>query len=290
MDRLPPLEWIRVFEAAARLGSFTAAAAEAGLTQAAISQRMAHLENHLGVALFHRRARAIALTVEGEAWLPHVQVALDSLRDSTEAVFGTGHARLTLSASQSVIELWLLSRLSQLQSLIHGEISISTMVVGTHDAPQDDVIRIRYGAGDWPHLYKVRLYAEEIIPVASPALAARPEPWTSLPRIACSGPRPGWNAWAARFGIGSTPVPNLRFDTHLSALNAAKAGLGVFLASRPLCAQALEAGTLVRLDPSALPHHESYWMLASPNALSRHQWDAMVCVLSDAALTDPARA
>ena len=78
-DQLP-LEWVRAFEAAARLGSFTAAAAETGLTQSAISQRIANLEARLGAQLFVRQARQIGLTPEGEAWLPHVQAALTGLR------------------------------------------------------------------------------------------------------------------------------------------------------------------------------------------------------------------
>lgn len=273
--RLPPLEWVRAFEAAARLGSFTAAAEELGLTQAAISQRIGQLERHLDVALFHRRARTIALTVEGEAWLPHVRHALDALRDSTEAVFGTARKRLTISASQSVIELWLTPRLHRMQALARAELSVRTLVLGAHDAPQDDVIRIRYGTGDWPHPYRARLYAEELAPVAAPGLARRDEPWTSWPRIACAGPRPGWPAWAAAFGIPTTPVPRLRFDTQLSALGAAKAGLGVTLASLPLCAEALASGALVRLDPRSLPHHESYWLLAGPAAVSRQEWSAI---------------
>jgi LysR family glycine cleavage system transcriptional activator len=278
-DRLPPLEWVRAFEAAARLGSFTAAAEDVGLTQAAVSQRIGQLEKQLGTPLFHRRARAISLTVEGEAWLPHVRLALEGLRDSTEAVFGTGHRRLTLSASQTVIDQWLLPRLGRLQSLMKAEISIQSMVVGTHDTPQDDVIRIRYGTGDWPHPYRARLYAEEICPVAAPSLAARAGHWTAWPRIACAGQRPGWHAWATEFGIPTTPLPDLRFDTHLSALGAAKAGLGVFLASLPLCAEALSTGALVRLHPASLSYHESYWMLASPQAVSRDQWQAIATTL-----------
>ncbi|MEP0155395.1 LysR family transcriptional regulator [Pseudophaeobacter sp.] len=271
-NRLPPLEWIRAFEAAARLGSFTAAASEVGLTQAAVSQRIGQLEKHLGIRLFNRKARTIALTVEGEAWLPHVRHALDGLRDSTEAIFGAGHKRLTISASQSVIELWLMSRLGQLQALTGAELSIRTLVLGAHDAPLDDVISIRYGTGDWPHPYKARLYAEELAPVAAPSLAKRADPWTILPRIACAGARPGWPAWAAAFGIPTTPVPHLRFDTQLTALTAAKAGLGVALASLPLCADALKEGTLVRLDARSLAHHESYWLLAGPKAVSRQTW------------------
>lgn len=284
MDKLqlPPLDWVRAFEAAARLGGFTAAANELGLTQAAVSQRIAQLERHFGAALFHRRARAVLLTVEGEAWLPHVRVALDGLRDSTEAVFGTSRDRLTISASQSVIELWLLPRLERLQTLLKAEISIQTLVLGAHDAPQDDVIRIRYGTGDWLHPYRAQLYAEEIVPVAAPGLAAQTDLWTSLPRIACAGPRPGWTTWAAAYAIPTTPVPRLRFDTHVSALRAAQAGLGVCLASLPLCREALTAGTLVRLGDGSLRHHESYWILAGQKALSRSQWH-MMQALSDQA-------
>lgn len=186
--------------------------------------------------LFHRQARAISLTVEGEAWLPHVRLALEGLRDSTEAVFGTGHRRLTLSASQTIIDLWLLPRLGRLQTLTKAEISIQSMVIGTHDAPQDDVIRIRYGTGDWPHTYRARLYAEEISPVAAPSLMASTGHWTTWPRISCAGQRPGWHDWATEFAILTTPLPDLRFDTHLSALGAAKAGLGVFW-HRCLCAR-----------------------------------------------------
>lgn len=285
MDRrpLPPLDWIRAFEAAARLGAFTAAARELGLTQAAISQRIAQLERHLGVALFHRKARAVTLTVEGETWLPHVRVALDGLRDSAEAVFGTRRDRLTVSASQSVIDLWLLPRLEHLQTRLKAEISIQTLITGAHEAPQDDVVRIRYGTGDWPHPFRARLYAEDIAPVAAPALASRTDTWTTLPRIACAGPRPGWTAWASQFGGSMTPVPQLRFDTHSLALGAAKAGLGVLLASLPLCRQALSEGTLVRLDPRSLRHHESYWVLAGPKALSQSQWQALVGIIESGA-------
>jgi LysR family glycine cleavage system transcriptional activator len=88
--KMPPLEWVRAFEAAARCGSFTAAAAETGSAWSAISQRIGHLEKLLGTTLFYRRARSIALTVEGEAWLSHVRLAPDNLRDSSEVLFGSG--------------------------------------------------------------------------------------------------------------------------------------------------------------------------------------------------------
>ncbi|MFV1491098.1 LysR family transcriptional regulator [Phaeobacter sp. JH18-32] len=276
---LPPLEWIRAFEAAARCGSFTAAAGETGITQSAISQRIAQLEKRLGVALFHRHPRAISPTVEGEAWLPHIQSALDTMRDSSEALFGTGRRQLTISASQSVIDLWLTPRLAALSEISGGQLAIQTMVLGAHDAPEDDVLRIRYGAGDWPHPYKLPLYSEEIAPMAAPALIKAAQDWTDWPRIACSGPRPGWPDWVAHHGGGTTPVPHLRFDTLLSALGAAQAGAGVLLGSLPLCRVPLAEGRLVRLDRNRLKHHATYWMIAGKDAVTHTQWSELTRIM-----------
>ena len=276
---LPPLEWIRAFEAAARCGSFTAAATETGLTQSAISQRIGHLEKLLGARLFHRRARSIALTVEGEAWLPHVQTSLDNLLESSEALFGARKGKLAISASQSIIELWLAPRLQQLRQVTDAQISVQTMVLGSHSAPQDDVLRIRYGSGNWPHHYKYRLYAEQVAPVASRAMLELPGHWTEWPRIACSGPRPGWNDWAQQFGIPTTPVPGFRFDTYASAQRAARTGVGVFLASLPLCRTDIESGRLVRLGKEVLGHHETYWLMAGRDAITRAQWEALEAVM-----------
>ncbi|WP_293573785.1 LysR family transcriptional regulator [Phaeobacter sp.] len=277
---LPPLEWIRVFEAAARTGSFTAAAAETGITQSAVSQRIAQLEQRLGTALFLRHPRAITLTVEGEAWLPHVQTALNGIRDSSEALFGRKRRRMSLSASQSIIDLWLLPRLPALRRAFDGELAVQSMVTGTHEAPEDDVLRIRYGTGDWPHPFKQPLYSERIAPVAAPELLETGAPWTTLPRIACAGGRPGWTDWIKSFGCSSTPVPDWRFDTHLSALGAARAGCGVALGSLPLCRADLDAGRLVRLGDAHLEHHATYWLIAGSDAVSRDQWQALVSILA----------
>lgn len=277
---LPPLEWIRAFEATARCGSFTAAATEIGITQPAISQRIGQLEQRLGTTLFVRQARSIALTTEGEAWLPHVQSALVAMRDSSEALFGAGRKKLTISASQSVIGLWLQPRLRQFCEIAGGELSIQTMVVGAHDAPSSEVIGIRYGSGSWPSTYKLPLYNEQMVVMASPELARRTDHWTNWPRIACSGARPGWNDWATKFNIPTTPVPRYRFDTFLSALGAARAGLGVIVGSLPLCAGDLAEERLVKLGDETLYHHETYWIIAEKEAVTRPQWEQIASMIS----------
>ena len=176
--------------------------------------------------------------------------------------------------------MWLLPRLRRLGTVAKGQLTIQSMVLGAHEAARDEIIRIRYGAGDWPHDHKLQLFSEQIAPLASPELIQTGGHWTDWPRIACSGPRPGWNTWASRFGISTTPVPHLRFDTFLSALGAARAGMGVVLGSLPLCAEDLRARRLVRLSDEALEHHESYWALAGSDAIARGQWDELIGALT----------
>lgn len=275
-----PLEWVRAFEAAARCSSFTGAAGETGLTQSAISQRIGHLERRLGTRLFVRQARSIALTVEGEAWLPHVRAALESLRESSEALFGVARDRLTISASTSVIDLWIAPRLDRLRATTCGQITFRTMVLSAETAHDDDTVRIRYGAGDWPHALKVPLYPEVMAPLSAPGLLGTGISWHDLPRIAVSGPRPGWTDWAARTGTPTTPVPMLRFDTFSSALAAARAGQGVVLGSLPLCQADLQSGRLAPVCEDRLSHHETYWMLAAKERISRAQWDGLCSSLA----------
>ena len=274
---VPPLEWVRAFEASARLGSFTAAAAETGLTQPAISQRIAQLEHHLNAKLFIRRPRAIVLTVEGETWLPYVQAALRDLSESSEMLFAKGRSHLTISASQSVISMWLAPRLAQISSATGATISVQSYVLGGQVATSDSTIKIRYGAGDWPHPYQIPLFSEVIAPVCAPDLAQ--EDWTSLPRIACTGPRPDWDLFAKRFAIPSTPIPQIRIDTLHGAIAAAKAGHGVALGSLPLCNEDIRAGNLVRLGTDALDHSETYWLVASRDSIGRRQWERLTEVI-----------
>jgi LysR family glycine cleavage system transcriptional activator len=212
--------------------------------------------------------------------LPHVRLALERLRDSTEAVFGTGHRRLTLSASQTIIDLWLLPRLGRLQALTKAEISIQTMVVGAHDAPQNDVIRIRYGTGDWPHPYRARLYAEEICPGGGPVAGG---PRRSIGQCCRASPAQVRDpaGMPGRPSSGSRPrhCPTCALIPICRRLARPRQGWEYCWRPLPLCAEALASGALVRLDPASLSHHESYWLLAGPQAVSRNQWQAIATTL-----------
>lgn len=276
-----PLEWVRAFEAAGRTGSFTAAARDAGLTQAAISQRIGNLERRLGTPLFIRKARGIALTVEGETWLPHVSAALGAIRESSEALFGVRQKQLTISSSATMIEHWLVPRLPDALERRQPHISFKTLVLASEDITEPDGIKIRYGTGDWPSDYKVPLFTEEICPVLSPSLIAEGQPWQTLPRIAVTGPRPGWQEWCEHSGEPTTPIPVLRFDTLSSGLAAARAGLGVLCASLPLCRTEMERGGLMPATTKSLIPQTTYWLLADKADISKMRWDWLAGLLVD---------
>jgi LysR family glycine cleavage system transcriptional activator len=259
---LPPLEWIRVFEAVGRLGSFTAAANELGLTQAAVSQRIKNLELQLGAQLFNRQARGVILSIQGESWLPHVQTALNQLLHSTANLFELPRRKVTIAASSSVIELWIVPRLNRIaQQLPHVQLSFETIQhLPDYERSEAD-FEIRFGEGNWPGREAQRLYAEELAPVASPVLLKKATGnWETLPRIATSGPRDGWRDWSLATDADIQTAPTLRFDTFVQALRAAEAGAGVLLGSLPLCERAIQAGSLVCLTDRALRMEAGYWI------------------------------
>jgi LysR family transcriptional regulator, glycine cleavage system transcriptional activator len=272
---LPPLEWVRAFEAAARSGSFTGAAEEMGLTQAAISQRIHNLEARLGVALFNRRPRGVSLTVAGEAWLPHVSNALAALAGATDELFAKPLQRIRIMASTTLISLWFAPRLRKLPESY--QLSFHTLHTDIDLGREDTDMQVRFGRGDWPGLRSARLFEEVLTPMAAPALLAQsPDDWSPLPHIALSGPRAGWQQWAAQGTGSATPVPALRLDSFSQCLAAAIDGAGVILGSFALCAPALADGRLVRLSRRNLKTGKGYWLTASPRAVPARQWQDLV--------------
>ncbi len=269
-----PLEWARAFEAAGRLGSFSAAAEECGLTQAAISQRIANLEARLGTSLFFRQARGVNLTAQGEAWLPYVSAALNNLQQSAEDMFGAPNQRVTMLASGSVTQLWLAPRLHRLQTRM--TLSFVAMATAADYERRDANVDVRYGMGQWEGRRAAPLYAEELTPMCAPALLTQGRDWQDLPRIAVSGPRWGWQEWISATDTAATPVPYLRFDTFSSALAAALSGAGVLMASLALCEQALQSGDLQRTSAQTLTPTETYWLTSLIGAVPARQWDDLV--------------
>lgn len=259
---LPPLEWIRVFEAAARLGSFTAAAKELGLTQAAVSQRIKNLERRLGAQLFKRQARGVVLSTQGESWLPHVQTALTQLLHSAANLFEQPRRKITIAASSSVIELWIVPRLGDIaRRLPHVQLSFATIQQQPDYERLEADFEIRFGTGHWPGRDAKQLFVEELSPAAAPTLLGdAPDHWNELPRIATSGPRIGWRDWSNAMGEPPPPVSLLRFDTFVQSQRAAEVGAGVLLASLALCREAIDSGRLKRLTGRTMRMEAGYWI------------------------------
>ena len=282
-DPLPPLEWLRVFEAAGRLGNFTAAANELGLTQAAVSQRMRNLEKHLKAHLFLRLARGVELTAEGEAYLPHVRSSLNAMRRGTADLFGSLRTKLTIASPASVAALWIAPRLREI-SLTNPALQISVSAIHRStdfEAAQAD-LEVRFGNGGWEGREAVQLFQEQLVPTCSAELlsGAPDGDWRQLPIIGLSGPRDGWREWSAASGDPPLKQSVLRFDSLIAAQNAALTGCGVFLASMALVQNAIQLGDLVKLSEKPLVMSDGYWLTWPSERLLTSSEEAVISALA----------
>ncbi len=267
----PSTNALRAFEAAARLMSFTDAAAELNLTQGAVSHQIKELEGRLGVKLFLREARGIALTDAGATYLPYVREALDRLRAGTEALrLGEGSDILTVSCSPNFAAKWLVPRLGAFYAE-HPDVDLRISAAMLHVTFDNDGIDIavRHGEGGWPHLDVTQLCQEEVFPVCSPHLAGIGDvdgdvAGLSVFPLLHDKDRASWRKWlqameapADGFDLDHGPVFS---DTSL-VIDAAVAGQGVALARSALAALDLQAGRLIRPVPAALPASFAYWIV-----------------------------
>ena len=261
-EQIPHLPWLRCFEACARRLNFTLAGKEIGLTQAAVSQQIGALEKTLGVALFRRERRGVELTAEGAAYLPHVQAAFATLSHSTQALFGAPRGKeVSLIAPASFALLWLAPRLSGFAAG-HPDLAL---VVSTMQTPADYAVaqadlEIRFGIGEWPGLAAHRITHERLTPICAHGLDPGRPGWQDLPLLAVRGAREMWRDWFAMAGLRSTARPAFVFDTFAIALEAAKAGAGVLLGSRPLIDAALARGEVIRLSDLELQSPNGHFL------------------------------
>ena len=271
---VPPLRALRAFEAAARLLSFTEAAEELHVTQAAVSLQIKHLEELLGVQLFRRLNRRLVLTEEGRIYLPEVREGLERLAAATARMarrHRQGH--LTVSVLPSFASRWLIPRLWRFQKThpdIQVRISAFEWLV---DFDKDDVdLAIRYGAGRWPGLAAELLFEEEVFPVCSPELLGGDPPLEEPPDLAHHTllhddyTREDWRSWLKAAGVsGIDPEQGLSFSHSTLMLQAAERGLGVALGRTPLVRDELARGTLVRPFEAALPGDFAYYLVYPPH-------------------------
>lgn len=256
---LPPLPAIRVFEAAARHLSFTAAAGELGITQAAVSHQIKLLEGRLGAPLFLRRPRGIELTELGARLSRPSMQAFDLLREAFAEETRLAHT-LTISTFASVAANWLAQRIGRFQ-LAHPELAVrlDTSDRITDFAREEVDAAIRHGSGDWPGLMAVPLFPMNYAPMLSPARLVewgpldRPEQIVPLPWL--DNKDPVWWAWLAQAGVAGAPCdcgtrPPLGNQIHEA--RAAMAGEGVALLTPRFFRFELATGLLVQPFPMAV--------------------------------------
>jgi DNA-binding transcriptional LysR family regulator len=273
--RLPPLNALRLFEAAGRHLSFKLAAEELNLTPSAVSHGIQSLEAWLGVALFVRGRRGLILTGAGLAYLPRVREALELVATATEAIPGRrSSGRLSISVAPTFGIRWLIPHLPRF-SAKHPEVEVSVDTsLRQIEFPRDGVdLAIRMGRGDWPDLYATRLVVEELVPVCAPALAERIRTVADLADqtlLHVATVTEDWAAWAALAGVAiPDPGRGLRFDTIQMALEAASQGLGVAIGRQPLIAGDLEAGRLAAVLGPPQMGETGYWLTTGRESLRR---------------------
>jgi LysR family glycine cleavage system transcriptional activator len=290
--RLPPLNALRAFEAAARHLSFKIAARELHVTPGAVSHQVKLLEEHLGVPLFRRLTRALELTPEAHAMLPKVREGLDALHAAVERVRSRSEmVPLTVVAPPNFAARWLMPRLSRFTQA-HPNIELhiaarqamvdqveSSTLVPEQDARADSAVAmVRFGSGHYPGSHVDEVFSAVYVPVCSPALLKGEHPLkkpgdlryhTLLhdDTVIEEGARPSWNDWLQSVGvtdIDATRGPH--FSDAALAMDAAIEGMGVTLAIRSLVTAEIEGKRLaVPFDISA-PTGYAYYLVTPESA------------------------
>jgi len=264
---LPPLETLQAFEAAARAGSFSAAAERLNLTHGAVSRQVAKLEHWMGLKLFERQARGVGLTVEGQRLYLRTSEAFALIADNTDRwVEPRGGAVVRLTSIPSVGGLWLMPRMAALESGTPKLRIVLDVDIRQADLADEGIdLSVRCGRGGIPGRVSQQLFEEHCFPVASPALAQEigeggPERLLEYPLIHDSDAS-AWRAWLGQHRIDYRPRhEDRRFEDYNLVLDAAAHGLGIALARPPLTVNQLKSGRIVRVDERTVPNPVSYWI------------------------------
>ena len=272
--KLPPLKALRAFEAAARHLSFTLAAGELHVTQAAISHQVKILEEHLGLPLFRRLNRRLVLTEAGQLYLPVLREAFDRIHAGTQQLYKEDDSGpLRVSSIPSLAAKWLLPRMSRFRDR-HPDIDVmisanNKLVDFTDDSVE---MAIRYGMGDYPGLQTDLLLSDEVFPVCSPSLLEGPNPLRKPEdlihhtllhdEVSRQDESPDWRTWLRTAGVAGVDWNRgPGFSDSSMVIDAAAAGQGVALAHRWLAAADLEGGRVVQPFGPVVPSKFSYYVV-----------------------------
>jgi LysR family glycine cleavage system transcriptional activator len=269
LRRLPSLNALKAFEAAARHESFTKAADELSVTQGAVSHQVKALEAELGLKLFNRERQRLVITDAGRGYLEVVRDAFDRLAVGTERLRQVQKSgALTVTTSPNFAAKWLVHRLGRFVEA-HPDIDLRVGASHRHiDFAREDIdMAIRHGDGEWPGLSVTRLCVEEVFPVCSPSLARgrtalRTPADLARHTLLHVNDRREWGKWldAADVAVSSRDRGPI-FNQASMAIDAAVDAQGVALARSALAAWDMRAGRLVRPFPLAQKAPYAYWIV-----------------------------
>ena len=276
MSRIPSLNSLRAFEAAARHLSFTRAAAELHVTQAAVSHQVKHLEEALGVQLFKRLNRALLLTDAGQVYAPELNAAFDQIQAATARIQHASTTKpVTVTALASFSARWLVPRLGRFRQQ-HPEIELlidpQNQLVDLRHSHAD--IAIRYGTGHYPGLVTERFFTEDLFPVCSPALLESGDNPLRVPEdlayhhILHDDGHNDWRTWLRAAQVeGVDANKGTVFTDSGMLIQAAMSGQGIAMARGVLVNDELQSGALVRPFDLGLPSEYAYYVVALPERL-----------------------
>lgn len=275
LRRLPPLNALKAFEAAARHESFTRAAEELCVTQGAVSHQVKALEVELGIKLFNRERQRLIITGAGRDYLAVVRDALDRIAVGTERLMQRQSSGvLTVSTSPDFAAKWLVHRLGRFSEVHPGiDLRISATMHHVDFAREDVDLAVRHGDGNWPGHEVTRLSPEQLFAVCSPKLLAgrqrltKPVDVLKFPLLHLDD-RKAWSKWLDVAGVsGAEPSQGPVMNRVSMVLDAAVDGQGIALGRTTLAAWDLLSGRLVRPFTETLRLSRTYWIVC-PKATS----------------------
>ena len=264
---LPPLGWLRTFEAAARNLSFTGAARDLNMTQSAVAQQIKSLEGHLGRALFHRRPRALELTGAGITYLPVVREAFRTLERGTRAIAGTERDVVQVQSNLSFAVCWLAPRLARFRAAHPGvRLNLTTELWEPRQMAGGCDVEIRYSLRPADTERAELLRRDHYYPVCAPGHAVTLDTLAQQPLFDCTNLLCNWAAWAEDQALTWGNPPITYATTFALTLSVAQAGGGLALAHDTIAKGLITDGRLIAPFAHRVPMQEAYYLILSPQA------------------------
>jgi LysR family transcriptional regulator, glycine cleavage system transcriptional activator len=282
---LPPLNALRVFEAAARHVHFTRAAEELRITQAAVSRQISSLEEWLDVKLFERRHSELRLTSAGSYYLEYVRQAFDLIGNSTNKILTkSAQSKIVLRSFATFASLWLMPRLPRFHEK-HPDIQVDVLIsVASIEVQREQAdLIVAHGSSEFQAGVSHKLFTDVIAPVCSPKIlrdigdVRKSSDLSKMTLLHSRYRADDWSDWIAKYEAGFSAAPGLVFGSSILTYQAAKDGLGVAMGQIHLLESELRAGTLVLPLPLKLETPSSYFIVHTKQA----EHDERVILLRD---------